>query len=281
LSQRDWLEVKEKFEKKQQNFFQIFLDSDEIFYPSDNFKNIFNSKNNFIYAKDLKKEKPGKWIPVYNKKNVPIFFIKNKIYPIRSGQAAFFFYKGEIFLELSNIKFEEIDKKRVKPIEDFIPESLNVKFQRNENVYLNKAVALGIINHFVSIYNNLNKKYSRLLYGQFGKIKLTKELRFQTSKGYKIIEPGFQFEIDLVLENKEEIFIIEAKLGTKERENFSLLQLYYPYIYFKSLIKNKPIRTIFIDIIETKKEEYYKFIEIEFKNGLFDKVKITKTFKYI
>jgi hypothetical protein len=289
LSQKDWIEVKEKFENKQSNFFEKFLNSNEFFYPSNNFKNIFNEKNNLIYAKDLKKEKPGNWIPIYNKKDLPEFFVKNKIYPIRSGQAAFFFYKGEVFLELKKIKFREISKKDIEPIANFIPESLKVKFQRNENAYLNKAIALGIINHFIDIYESLHilkteittKKYSRLLYGQFGKIKLTNKLKFQTSKGYKTIEPGFQFEIDLVLENNKEIFIIEAKCGTSERDNFSLLQLYYPYIYFKSIIKNKIIRTFFIDIVETDNEEYYKLLEIKFENNFFDKVRLIKSCKYI
>jgi len=150
-------------------------------------------------------------------------------------------------------------------------------------------MALGIINHFIDIYKPLHilktkittKKYSRLLYGQFGKIKLTNKLIFQTSKGCKIIEPGFQFEIDLVLENQNEIFIFEAKCGTSERGNFSLLQLYYPYIYFKSIIKNKSIRTFFIDIIETNNGEYYKFLEIKFIKDFFDKVKLVKSCKYI
>jgi len=289
MSQKDWLEIKDKFEKKHSKIFELFLDSNEYFYPSEKFKNIFNQKNNLIYAKDLKKDKPGNWIPVYNKKDLPEFFIKNRIYPIRSGQAAFFFYKGEIFIDLKKIKYNEIDKKNIKHIENFIPESLNVKFQRNENAYLNKAIALGIINHFIDIYKPLHilkeeiptKKYSRLLYGQFGKIKLTNELKFQTSKGCKTIEPGFQFEIDLVLESNKEIFIIEAKCGSNERDNFSLLQLYYPYIYFKNMIKNKTIRTFFIDIIESVNEEHYKLLEIKFENDYFDKVKLIKSCKYI
>jgi len=289
MSKKDWIEVKEKFENKKSDFFELFLESNDFFYPSKNLPNIFDKNKNLIYAKDLGKDKPGSWIPIYSKKDLPDFFILNKIYPIRSGQAAFFFYKGEIFLNIKDIKFDEITKNNIMPLEDFIPKSLEVKFQRNENAYLNKAVALGIINHFIDIYEPLNilkteiktKKYTRLLYGQFGKIKLIDPLIFKTTKGNKVIEPGFQFEIDLVLENSKELFIIEAKCGEKERENFSLLQLYYPLIYFKSLIKNgKRLRTIFIDIVETYNKEYYKILEINFENDLFDKVNIIKSCKY-
>jgi len=38
---------------------------------------------------------------------------------------------------------------------------------------------------------------TRLLYSQFGKIKITDPLRFDTSKGSKSINSGSQFEIDL------------------------------------------------------------------------------------
>ena len=37
----------------------------------------------------------------------------------------------------------------------------------------------------------------RLLYSQFGKIKITDLLQFDASKGSKFINSGFQFEIDL------------------------------------------------------------------------------------
>lgn len=92
------------------------------------------------------------------------------------------------------------------------------KFQRNENAYLNKAIALGYINHFVddgrfSVFQREieTKDHKRLLYGQFRKIKITNPLQFKPSKGSKSINSGFQFEIDLVLENRDEIIIFEAK----------------------------------------------------------------------
>ncbi len=193
MSQKDWIEVKEKFENKKPGFFEFFLQSNEFIYPSKKLPNIFDKNKNLIFAKDLGKDKPGNWIPVYSKKDLPDFFIHNKIYPIRSSQAAFFFYKGEIFLNFSSINFNEISRDEIEPIENFIPLTLQVKFQRNENAYLNKAVTLGIINHFINIYKPLDilqieiktKRYSRFLYGQFGKIKLINPLIFKTSKGTK------------------------------------------------------------------------------------------------
>ncbi len=40
--------------------------------------------------------------------------------------------------------------------------------------------------------------------GEFGKTKTTNSLQFKTSKVNKPINPRFQFEIDLVLENRSE-----------------------------------------------------------------------------
>ncbi|WP_415407740.1 DUF6997 domain-containing protein [Sulfurovum sp. CS9] len=46
-------------------------------------------------------------------------------------------------------------------------------------------------------------------------MKITNPLKFKTSKGSKSINFGFQFEIDLVFENRDEIIIFEAKTGNK------------------------------------------------------------------
>jgi hypothetical protein len=123
--------------------------------------------------------------------------------------------------------------------------------------------------------------HKRLLYGQFGKIKITNPLQFNTSKGSKTINPGFQFEIDLVLENQDEIILFEAKTKDKPFKNFSLLQLYYPLIYLRSITAgSKPIRTVFIDITTTQNTETYRLLEVHFKDDLFDQVEVLSTCEY-
>ena len=290
MAQKDWIEIIDKFNILNSTYINDFLFSNESFAPSENFHNIFDNDNpyNNFSSINLKKSKPGNWIPIYKEEDLSEFLLKNNLMPIRSGQGEFFFYKGNVFFELNKVDFENIDTKNLKPIENFIPLSLKVDFQRNENAFLNKAVSLGIISHFVGtndlkiikkeIYNKNNK---RLLYGQFGKIKTTFDLIFKTSKNCKIINKGFQFEIDLVLESKNEIFIFEAKSGDKFRNNFSLLQLYYPLIYFQFItLYRKKIRTIFIDIVKDKNKEIYRLVEFEFKNNNIDKYKVLNTFQY-
>ena len=127
----------------------------------------------------------------------------------------------------------------------------------------------------------LEIKGDRLLYGQFGKIKITNPLQFATSKGSKPINSGFQFEIDLVLEDRDEIIIFEAKTGNKPFSDFSLLQLYYPLIYLRSIIQeSKPIRTIFIDITSAQNRETYRLLEVYFKDDMFDEVEVLSACEY-
>ena len=229
MPKKDWIEIIDKFDNK---FIQDFLNSQNIFIPSENFNNPFDSPYKNFNSKNLQKSNPSNWIPIYKKEDLSDYLIANNLMPIRSGSGEFFFYRGNIIFELENIEFNNIPIEKVKKIDNFIPLSLKVDFQRNENAYLNKAMAFGIINDFVKS-NELKileqelktKDSSRLLYGQFGKIKTSFDFSFKTLKGCKTINRGFQFEMDLVLESETEIFIFEAKSGEKETKTFSLLQL--------------------------------------------------------
>ena len=286
MAKNDWIEIIDIFYKTHNSYLEDFINSIDYFCPSSNHINIFNNEISVFSAKQLCKEKPGNWIPIYKKEDLCEYLLDNTIMPIRCGQAEFFFYKGEIIYDLKSIDSKSVSIEEYKLIDEFIPLTLE-NFHKNENAFLNKALALGIINHFVDtkeLYlfrkSIQNKNYRRLLYGQFGKIKTNFEMKFKTTKGSKTINKGFQFEIDLVLENKDEIIIFEAKQGSKYRESFSLLQLYYPLIYLAKITKNKKkIRTVFIDII-TKDCENYKLTEFAFTDHNFDDVKIVKSLKY-
>jgi len=288
MAQKDWEEVLELIENKSPKLFEKFLTQDQIFLPNNMLFNPFDTNHSNFRASDLGKDKPGQWIPIYYFKEIPKYFQENGIVPIRAGQAEFFFYKGKVFFNLESVDFKKIDICKIKPIESYIPATLKAKFQRNENAYLNKAIALGFVNHFVSdkelaVFEHevATKGHKRLLYGQFGKIKLTNMLQFKTSKGRKPINPGFQFEIDLVLESKDEIIIFEAKTGNKYFSNFSLLQLYYPLIYIQSIIEEpKTIRTVFIDITTFGNTERYRMMEIKFENDNFDKAVVHSACEY-
>ena len=288
MAQKDWEEVRQIIEDKSSGYLENFLTSEQIFLPNNVLPNPFNKNSSNFSASNLGKSKLGQWIPVYYLKDIPEYFRENKIVPVRAGSAEFFFYKGNVFFDLDSVDFKKIDTSKINPIESYIPVTLKANFQRNENAYLNKAIALGYINHFVddgelAVFEREVKtgKHKRLLYGQFGKIKISNPLQFKTSKGNKAINSGFQFEIDLVLENQDEIIIFEAKTGAKPFQNFSLLQLYYPLIYLRSIIQEpKPIRTIFIDITTDEEKETYRLLEVRFKDNMFDKVEVLSSFAY-
>lgn len=288
MAQKDWEEVLGLIEDKSPELFEKFLISDHVFLPNKTLPNPFNMHHSNFRASDLGKKNPGQWIPIYYLKEIPKYFRKNSVAPVKAGQAGFFFYKGKVFFDLESVIFQKIDTHKINSIESYMPATLKAKFQRNENAYLNKAVALGFVNHFVddaglAVFEQVitTKRHKRLLYGQFGKIKITNTLQFKTSKGSKSINPGFQFEIDLVLENKDEIIIFEAKTGNKPFSNFSLLQLYYPLIYIQSVIEEpKPIRTIFIDITTFDSKETYRMLEIQFKNDSFDEIAVASACEY-
>jgi|GEM_PF-2006489 len=291
MPQKDWVEIVEKFSQKDKDFIRNFLNSKDSFCPSENFINIFDDNNpysNFNSTNLKKKKPPANWIPIYKKEDLSNFMLENNLMPIRSGSGQFFFYKGNIFFDLREIKFIDINLKYIKPIDKFIPLSLKVDFQRNENAFLNKAMAIGVINHFLERDNLkvLNKEIhshnnSRLLYGQFGKVKTTFDMIFKTTKNCKLIKSGFQFEMDLVLESKDEIYIFEAKSSDKYTNTFSLLQLYYPLVYLQFITTyRKKIRTIFIDITIQNNQEIYRLVEFKFKNDNIDDYEVIKSYRY-
>ena len=255
MAQKDWEEIYRQVNDKLGEPLEKQLEK-AIFFPSDDFKNPFDPTTANLSATQLKKEKPAQWIPVYKREDLPKSFLDHHIMPIRAGSAEFFLYHGDIFYDPNSHPLTHIDAKEIHPIENFIPATLHADFQRNENAYLNKAIALGYINHFLESSEEIKvfeheietKRRKRLLYGQFGKIKMSKDLEFITSRGSKTIRAGFLFEIDLVLESEDEIFIFEAKATPKGSSSFSLLQLYYPLIYIRSILseseRHKKIRTV-------------------------------------
>ena len=288
MPSNDWIEVIEVFNDKNSNYINNFLISSDKFCPSGNHINIFDENYNAFSAKLLNKPKPGNWIPIYKKEDLSQFLIQNNLMPIRCGQGEFFFFKGQIFYDLTYIEFMNIQIIDLLQIDSFIPLTLK-EFHKNENAYLNKALAIGIINDFIdseqlTVFKQQLKSenYRRLLYGQFGKIKTNFELEFRTVHGNKKINKGFQFEIDLVLENEDEIIIFEAKQGLKARTTLILLQLYYPLIYLSKITNNKKkIRTVFIDIISNAScDEIYQLTEFNFINFEFDNYEIVKSYKY-
>ena len=141
MARNDWIEVIKIFMMKDSHYINNFINSNDMFCPNNNHLNIFDKNHNAFSSKLLNKAKPGNWIPIYKKEDLSDYLIENNLMPIRCGQGEFFFFKGEVFYNLTNIKFVNISIKKLKQIDSFIPLTLK-DFHKNENAYLNKALGV-------------------------------------------------------------------------------------------------------------------------------------------
>jgi hypothetical protein len=116
MSKKDWDEIKTTIDRKSQRLLDTFIKSGEVFLPNTSMLNPFTETEENFTAKQLGKSRPGTWIPLYSPKSLSNFFLENNITPIRSGKAAFFFYKGGIFFNLSEVIYTEIPVTHCKTI---------------------------------------------------------------------------------------------------------------------------------------------------------------------
>ncbi|MDO8544748.1 MAG: AAA-associated domain-containing protein [Opitutaceae bacterium] len=77
-------------------------------------------------------------------------------------------------------------------------------------------------------------------------------------------EAGVQVEVDLGCEGRDEIILIEAKVG--QPRDFIIRQLYYPYRKWRMEIPGKRIRPWFFCSLEMAGRRLYRFWEYEISN---------------
>ena len=80
--------------------------------------------------------------------------------------------------------------------------------------------------------------------------------------GYKVNVKNSQMEIDASFENDNSVILIEAK--NRIPIDFNIRQLYYPYRYYHSLVRNKKIYPIFM----TYSNSIYQFHVYKFKEAM-------------
>ena len=148
MPKQDWTQIINIFESKQEDYLKSFLVSNEVFCPSKSYENIFDKTCNAFSAKLLGKLNPANWIPIYKRDDLSEYLLKNNLMPVRCGQGEFFFYRGEIIFDLTILEYDQVLTSKIESVETFMPLTLQ-KFHRNENAYLNKALAMGILNHFL------------------------------------------------------------------------------------------------------------------------------------
>ena len=124
----------------------------------------------------------------------------------------------------------------------------------SESNALNVAYISGV---FDEIVGNNTFKFLPTISGRLG----TGEFDFLID-GYKVNVKNSQMEIDASFENDNSVVLIEAK--NRIPIDFNIRQLYYPYRYYHSLVRNKKIYPIFM----TYSNSIYQFHVYEFKEAM-------------
>ncbi|MDZ5586869.1 type II restriction enzyme [Enterococcus cecorum] len=124
----------------------------------------------------------------------------------------------------------------------------------SESNALNVAYISGV---FDEIVGNNTFKFLPTISGRLG----TGEFDFLID-GYKVNVKNSQMEIDASFENDNSVVLIEAK--NRIPIDFNIRQLYYPYRYYHSLVRNKKIYPIFMTYLNS----IYHFHVYEFKEAM-------------
>lgn len=170
-----------------------------------------------------------------HQKNLPKIFEENglSLLPISRNK-----YLISYFNIFEKLEYDEDNIIKNISFPDFI-HSININNITSETIALNSAFISGIFDDFLNETNFKPTVSGRMTTGTFQfKIKNTK-----TKKDNTIVVKNSQIEIDLALENKNTLILIEAKNSLSD--DFLIRQIYYPYRTWKMRI-NKNIRTIFL-----------------------------------
>ena len=206
-------------------------------------------KNNYIFHNDLVKnicKKVGFGNPfdvtkLDNIKKFPEILIKNNYAILHKGQGKHQFIKG---IDKVFHKFEPIQKK----IDWKYKKSLLNQYNSSESNILSVANNQRILHHFIF---NQDREFEDIDIEKRPKTyfphRTKTSLEYFVGKGIKLQLDSIQIEIDLTIEFQGIIGIFEGKNGRPE--NFSIYQLYHPFLYYfnanrKTELKGK-IKNIF------------------------------------
>lgn len=235
-----------------------------------------SSDMNWFVSKTISREvimkygRPEKLIPIYNREQLlrhPFLYI-NKLTPIRVGKGEAILTKAPIIQSIprssqSNNVSITLPKKKEHELKKFSKLTSNT-----EAKLLSIAYNYGVFNR---VFNDCNCWTYNL--GLFGKLNLPRGyiglIDFEGNKQFYQLEVNnVQFELDFSLEDEANIFVIEAKAG--ETQTFSILQLYYPYIYLEKYASEsgKMVRPILIDMRYSSNGKIdYKILEFGFNKS--------------
>jgi hypothetical protein len=145
--------------------------------------------------------------------------------PVRNGR--YVMVQGNIFISLPDC----VSKRTFQPQLDFA--LVTALRARGESQYIDYAYNTGLLADFLG----LNRMYMTIR----GRER-AKPFRFAIS-GQQIEVDGVQIEVDGGYEAKNDVILVEGKIGLPKW--FNVRQIYYPYRHFSTIVPEKRIRNIF------------------------------------
>lgn len=176
-----------------------------------------------------------------NKSVLPGFFVENDIALVHLGSGRHKFIKG-----LHNVYHD------FEPITEIIdwpyrPSLLN-EYNTSESNILSVANNQRILHHFLF---GLDKEFDNVDIHDRPKTyfphRTKANLRYRFGNEFEVSLERIQIEIDLTIEYKGTIGIFEAKNGSPD--NFSVYQIYHPFLYYYHAKVNTPIGGKIKDIV--------------------------------
>lgn len=176
-----------------------------------------------------------------NKSILPDFFVENDIALVHLGSGKHKFVKG-----LHNVyhDFEPVTHSIDWPYK----KSLLNEYNTSESNILSVANNQRILHHFLF---GLDKEFANVDIHDRPKTyfphRTNANLRYRFGNDFEVSLTRMQIEIDLTIEYQGTIGIFEAKNGSPD--NFSVYQLYHPFLYYYNAKVNTPIGGNIGDIV--------------------------------
>jgi hypothetical protein len=208
----------------------------------------FHTKSvNYVTAKQIKQfsnEEPRLMAKMDTIEDQPQIFRDDGVFLLPISRQAYAIVKGNGYHQLEKFLEPPIVHKTSYPF------PISGSDVISERVYLDYAFSSGLLAKFAGT-SNLNIS--------FGDKRTTPPFSFKVNESIIQVDRA-QIEIDAVYESRDEIIVVEAKIGLPT--NFSIKQLYYP---FRTFFGRKKVRNIFFCF--DPKLKTYSFGEYKFKSS--------------
>ena len=195
---------------------------------------------------------------ITKRENKPLFFKENNIFLLPPSNSEWVFLKGDGYFDPQY----EVNSSLKKIKSDI---KFDTFFGDSEGRYIHQINAQGILNDFTktkkSVFTISGRRRAKFKYSAYGN---------------NLEANGVQIEVDAGFESRNEIILIEAKIGEVGSE--IIRQIYFPFKFISGL-SNKKIRNIFMVVSQDRKT--LNLFEYVFKDIMvYESMQLVKSEKY-